>query len=148
MTTARLPQRSFEQTFNNLLGDFFLPSSSFIRNDAGKWHNGLNAPVNIQKTEHGYALELVAPGFSKEEIKIDLDKNILTISGVQESKEEKEADQFIRKEFRRQSFKRSFTLDESIDAENISARYQDGILSLNLPKKAAVKEPVKQITIQ
>jgi HSP20 family protein len=112
--------------------------------------NGNNplTPVNISESEHGYKLEVVAPGWNKEDFKIDLDQNTLTISAeLNEQKEAKEEKQ-IRREYSFRSFKRSFTLDESIDAEQIAAQYVNGILTLNLPKKAEVKPAIKQINIQ
>ena len=146
MTTYKLAHRPFEQTFNNLLDDFFYPAPSLLRN--GKNGSGITTPVNIRKTETGYELELMAPGFEKEAFQIGLDKNLLTIAADHKVDETNKEENFVRKEFRQQSFKRSFTLDATIDAEKIEARYQNGILVLNLPKKVEVKEPVKQITIQ
>ncbi|WP_132055036.1 Hsp20/alpha crystallin family protein [Pseudocnuella soli] len=146
MTTYKLANRPFEQSFNNILDDFFYPAPSLFKNGANG--NGHSTPVNIRKTENGYELQLVAPGFEKEAFKIDLDKNLLTIAAAHKAEGDKQQEGFIRTEFRQRSFKRSFTLDETIDAEKIEARYHNGILVLNLPKKVEVKEPVKQISIQ
>ena len=148
MTKVKLPQQSFEQTFNNLLDDFFFQSPSIVRNGANGKNTGFSTPVNIRKTDTGYELQVVAPGFEKDSFRIDLEQNLLTVSAEHKAGEEKKDEVFIRKEFRQHSFKRSFTLDATIDAEKIEARYQNGILVLNLPKKVEVKEPVKQITIQ
>jgi HSP20 family protein len=105
-------------------------------------------PVNIVETAVGYHLELNAPGRSKEDFKVTQENGLLSIS-FEEKKENKEADQkVIRKEFRLASFKRSFTLDEKVDAENIQAKYENGLLKLYLPKKAEVKIQPKEITIQ
>ena len=105
-------------------------------------------PVNIVETADGYHLELNAPGRSKEDFKVTQENGLLSIS-FEEKKENKEADQkVIRKEFRLASFKRSFTLDEKVDAENIQAKYENGLLKLYLPKKAEVKIQPKEITIQ
>jgi HSP20 family protein len=146
MTTYKLAHRPFEQTFNNLLDDFFYPAPSLLKNNANG--NNLGTPVNISKVEQGYELQLVAPGFDKEAFQINLDKNLLTISAEVKKEEADKTAAFIRTEFRQRSFKRSFTLDETIDAEKIEARYHNGILVVALPKKAEVKEPVKQISIQ
>ena len=93
-------------------------------------------------------LELVAPGFQKEDFKINLDNNTLTISAEKKEETENQNEKFIRKEYKQQSFSRSFTIDENIDAGNISAKYVNGVLTLNLAKKQEVKPPVKEISIQ
>jgi HSP20 family protein len=93
-------------------------------------------------------LEVVAPGFQKEDFKINLDNNTLTISAEKKEETENQNEKFIRKEYKQQSFKRSFTIDENVDAENISAKYVNGVLTLNLAKKQEVKPSVKEISIQ
>jgi HSP20 family protein len=105
-------------------------------------------PVNIYSTANGYLLELVAPGFTKEDIVISFDKNLLTIEGKMNVKEEAKNSQMLRNEYQFQSFKRSYNVDEDVDGELISAEYVNGVLRLNLPKKQPVKSPVKQIAIQ
>lgn len=108
-------------------------------------------PVNIKETPNAYILEVVAPGFSKTNFKISLEDKILTIAAENElpkdatnSLEEKQ----IRREYRFRNFKRSFTIDEKIDATTIDASYVNGVLVLNLPKKVEVKPAAKNITIQ
>lgn len=91
--------------------------------------------VNIKENETGYSLELAAPGFEKEDFKIDLDHDLLSISVEKENKTEEEKDGYTRREFNYSSFKRSFTLPESVDREKIQASYTNGILSVALPKK-------------
>ncbi|KIC93876.1 Hsp20/alpha crystallin family protein [Flavihumibacter solisilvae] len=104
--------------------------------------------VNIVETADGYHLELNAPGRNKEDFKVSQENGLLSIS-FEEKKENKEEDlKVIRREFRLASFKRSFTLDEKVDAENIQAKYENGLLKLYLPKKAEVKIQPKEITIQ
>ena len=93
-------------------------------------------------------LEVIAPGFQKEDFKINLDNNTLTISAEKKEEKENQNEKFIRKEYKQQSFKRSFTIDENIDAENISAKYVNGVLTLNLAKKQEVKPQIKEISIQ
>ena len=95
-----------------------------------------------------YLLDVIAPGLTKEDFQIKLEDNLLTIVVDKKEEETKEGEKYIRKEFKFQAFKRSFTLDEKINAEEISAQYVNGILTLNLPKKEDVKPTTKQITIQ
>jgi len=105
-------------------------------------------PVNISENNNSYNLEFNVPGRNKEDFKINVDKGLLTVS--YEKKEETEAKDIksIRKEFSYQSFKRSFTLDEKINADSIEAKYENGILNVILPKKEEVKVAPKQISIQ
>jgi HSP20 family protein len=128
--------------------DFFPQLPSIIQDEfkAGRFNQ--YASVNVKENEQAYVLELVAPGLEKEDFKINLENNMLTISAEKKEETEKPNEKQIRKEFKIQSFKRSFTVDENIDAENISAKYVNGVLTLNLPKKVEVKEAAKQIAIQ
>ena len=104
------------------------------------------APVNIQETDKSYDLHLVAPGLKKEDFRINLEKDTLTISYQHGEQKEENKDQpkekWLRSEYRMRSFKRSFTLNEKVDAGNISAKYTDCVLLVTLPKKD-VSEPVK-----
>ncbi|HVB04231.1 MAG TPA: Hsp20/alpha crystallin family protein [Chitinophagaceae bacterium] len=106
-----------------------------------------NPPVNIQEITDGYVLELAAPGLEKTDFQINLEGDLLTISA--EKKEEKTADQSnsVRREFNFKSFKRSFTLDEKVDAGRIAASYENGVLKLTLPKKDKPAESGKTIPV-
>ena len=105
-------------------------------------------PVNIHETADAYHLELSAPGRSKEDFKLAVEGGQLTVSF--EKKEENKTDDYktIRKEFSFKSFKRSFNLDDRINADGIQAKYDNGVLKLFLPKKEQVKESTKQISVQ
>ena len=105
-------------------------------------------PVNIHETADAYHLEISAPGRSKEDFKISVDKGQLVVGF--EKKEETKSEEYktIRKEFSFKSFKRSFNLDERVDTNGIQAKYENGVLQLLLPKKQEIKEAAKQINIQ
>jgi HSP20 family protein len=105
-------------------------------------------PVNIHETADAYHLELSAPGRSKEDFKLAIEGGQLTVSF--EKKEESKSEDYktIRKEFSFKSFKRSFNLDDRINADGIQAKYDNGVLKLLLPKKEQVKESTKQISVQ
>jgi len=105
-------------------------------------------PVNIHETADAYHLELSAPGRSKEDFKLAVEGGQLTVSF--EKKEENKTDDYktIRKEFSFKSFKRSFNLDDRINADGIQAKYENGVLKLLLPKKEQVKDSAKQISVQ
>jgi HSP20 family protein len=109
---------------------------------------GWNAPaVNIHETKDDYQLELVAPGLTKEDFKVTLEKGILTISFEKKTETDNKEYKTHRKEFAFTSFKRSFSVDDKINTEAIEARYDNGILKLSLPKKEEVKSLPKEIAI-
>ena len=114
-------------------------------------HTGVSVPaVNIKESDEGFGVEMAVPGMKKEDFKVDLDHNLLTISAEEKSEEsEKDAEgKYTRREFNYRSFKRTFTLPESADAEKIQATYKDGVLAINIPKKEEAKpKPVKMIEI-
>lgn len=105
------------------------------------------AAVNIHETTDAFHLELNAPGRSKEDFIIQVDKGLLTISYEKKEGSEEKSYKTIRKEFTYKSFKRSFSIDEQINADGIQARYENGVLKLLLPKKEEVKNAPKQIAI-
>lgn len=110
--------------------------------------NGINFPaVNISETKDIYELQFNVPGRNKEDFKITVDKNILTVSFDKKEENADENKKQIKKEFSLHPFKRSFTLDEKIISENIAAKYENGLLVLSLPKKEEVKAEAKQISV-
>jgi HSP20 family protein len=105
-------------------------------------------PVNIVEKNDFYHIELAAPGMEKADFNVKLDGKTLTISTEKKEEKSTENEKLIRKEFSYKSFNRSFTVDDKIDAANITAKYENGILKLDLPKKEDVKNGAKEITIQ
>ena len=105
-------------------------------------------PVNIYETADAYHLELSAPGRSKEDFTLSVDKGLLTIGFDKKEAAKTEDYKTIRKEFSYRSFKRSFNLDDSIDTTGIQAKYENGVLKLFLPRKQQVKENATQISVQ
>jgi len=104
-------------------------------------------PANIHETNDAYHIEVSVPGLKKEDINISIDKDLLTIS--YEKKEETKSEEYktVRREFHTESFKRSFSLSEKINAEAIQAKYENGVLTLQLPKKEELQPSTRQITI-
>jgi HSP20 family protein len=105
-------------------------------------------PVNVKESKDAYYLEVIAPGFDKNNFKVNIEGDLLTVSAEIKNEVKDETDKKIRSEYSYRSFKRSFTLDEKINAADIDAKYVNGVLTLNLPKKVEVKEAAKEITIQ
>lgn len=105
--------------------------------------------VNIKETADHYEVEVAAPGLDKNDFKVTLDGNLLTISSEKENKQTYEQENFTRREFSYQSFQRSFELPKNVvDEENISARYENGLLYLSIPKKEEAKQkPPRMIEI-
>ena len=135
----------------------FLPSfdddmfgKDFLR-DFFDFENNPSVPdVNVRETKDQYTIEVAAPGMDKKDFNVDVQNNMLVISSEKESKDEnKEDENFLRREFSYTSFQRSFSIPENVDADNIKAKYDNGVLYVELPKrKEAVEKASKQIKIE
>ena len=113
------------------------------------FNRGITLPkVNIRETKDAYFVEMAVPGLKKSDFKVDLDNHVLSISADMESNDEVQEDNYTRREFGYASFKRTFSLPETVNDEKIEAKYVDGILSIHLPKKEeAIQKPAKTIKI-
>ena len=136
---------------NNFFDDFFT-KDLFNWNEKNLTEMGFTMPsVNVKETETNYEIEMAVPGFKKEDFKINIDRNILTISSESqtENEERDEKKNYTRREFNYQSFTRSFTMPSDIvDVEHIEAKYDNGILKLAVPKRENAKKEVKSIEIK
>ncbi len=137
------PAKTFHGLVDELINGKFL-NKDFASSD---FYGTSYAPVNIRETKDGYSLEVVAPGFAKEDFKVKIDGPTLTISAEKKAETKDENDKQIRREFSFRSFSRSFTLDEKVEAGKINAKYDNGVLHLTLPKKEAAQETVKEIIV-
>jgi HSP20 family protein len=110
----------------------------------------VNIPVNLRETDKTYEMELVAPGLKKEDFKLNVTNDMLTVAFEQkdEQQQENKEEGWLRREHKTQSFTRSFTLDDSVDVNNIKAAYSDGILRLTLPKKENAQRVSKAIEVK
>jgi len=147
MTHVKFSRQPFERTFNTLLDDLFAEVPVLYKNEFNPQTAG-SVPVNITENEKQYSIEVVAPGFEKTDFKINLDQNILTIAVEKKTEAQENGSKQIRKEYNFRSFKRSFTLDDKIDGAGIEAKYVNGILRVDLPRKEDVKSASKDISIQ
>ncbi|SFD39968.1 Hsp20/alpha crystallin family protein [Algibacter pectinivorans] len=134
-------------TLSNWLDDIFnrdLPSVF-----SSNFNTGITLPkVNIKETADDYTVEMAVPGLKKSDFQIDIDNMVLSISTETQKETEQKEDNYTRREFGYSSFKRTFTLPESVNDEKINATYKDGILSINLPKKEEAKQkPARSIKI-
>ncbi len=147
MTYLKLNTKPVKENFNNMMENFFTPFPSIAGKEFSALHPGSQVPVNISKTTDGYIIEIVAAGFAKEDFAVSLEKDLLTVFAETKKKEEAEEVTRVRREYEAQTFKRSFTLDQKVDKESISAQYKSGILTLKLSLKPEEKPLVKQINI-
>lgn len=107
--------------------------------------------INVTEKEKEFTLDMSVPGFKKDDIAVEVDKNYLKISANHETTQDKkdENDRIIRQEFSSSSFERSFIIPENIDTAHIVAKQEDGVLKISLPKKKnAHEDAVKKISVQ
>ena len=135
------------QIWSNWLDDMFnrdLPSV-FTSN----YNTGITLPkVNIKESADAYMVEMAVPGLKKSDFQIDLDNQVLSISTETKQENEQKEENYTRREFGYSSFKRTFSLPETVDEDKIKANYNEGILSIELPKKEeAKKKPARTIKI-
>ena len=148
MTNVKSNGVPFERTLTSLFDDFFTEVPALLKTDVKQPNYRGHAPVNISETEDAYLIDVVAPGYEKTDFKINLDNNILSISAENKTEETSENNKNLRKEFHLRSFKRTFTIDHTIDTEQIEAKYVNGILKVSLNKKEKEKAASKDIEIQ
>jgi HSP20 family protein len=105
---------------------------------------------NIKETEKEYQIDMSIPGFSKNDVNINIENDVLTVNGLVEDIKETEEENWHRKEFRAQSFTKQWRLPEDVTNDEISAKFENGILKLSLGKKEPVipEKNIKQIEIQ
>jgi HSP20 family protein len=120
---------------------------NFLKMD---YNYGESVPsVNVTENEQEYHMEYLVPGFKKEEIKVALEQNVLTVKAEKKTETTDEQKLYTRKEFSFSTFKRSFTLPKNIDAEKMVAKHEHGILSITIPKRIEEKKDnSKEIEIQ
>ncbi|WP_312186135.1 Hsp20/alpha crystallin family protein [Sphingobacterium sp.] len=111
--------------FDNLFNDNFISDRLVSRVPA----------VNISESEKSFKIEMAAPGLDKSDFKINVDKNLITISAEKKEESASEEKLYSKKEFNYSSFSRSFTLPETVDYSNIEAAYEGGVLILTVGKK-------------
>lgn len=132
-----------------LFNDFFKPWNEWFDNGS-LFGRTLSVPaVNINENNDNYEVSLAVPGLKKDDFKIDVNGNMLTISSEKEETKEEKDKTFTRKEYNYSSFSRSFTLPEEVNKEKIEAKYEEGVLKLTLPRKEeAKKATAKKIAVK
>lgn len=107
-----------------------------------------SVPVNVRETEQQYELDVIAPGCKKEDFSINIHDNVLTVSFNQKQENNEQKQGWSRSEYVQRSFNRSFTLDDTVDINKITASYTDGILHLSLLKSEKAKKISRNIEIK
>lgn len=145
MTLVRLNNHYGDMDYNNHISHLM---ETWLGNSAEKNAFGFTPATNVIEKEKSFILELAIPGYEKRDVNIKIENNLLTISHESKSEDQDVASRFIRKEFGRKSFSRSFRLSRWVDHENIQASFKNGILEIEMPKKEeAIAKPAREIKI-
>ncbi|MBO9571292.1 MAG: Hsp20/alpha crystallin family protein [Chitinophagaceae bacterium] len=140
-TFGKMVDHLFQQTLQDFFTDPLWTGSSALQQS--------RVPINVRETPDSFQIDVVAPGCRKEDFNVAIKENMLTV-GLDRKEENAETDEtrgWVRNEFIQQSFTRSFTLDETVDANRISCEYKDGILRINLPKNEKAQIQSRQIDV-
>jgi HSP20 family protein len=132
------PTRPFYQ-------DFF-DTDNFFNNS---WLTGRSTypAVNVAEKDNEYDIEMAAPGYHKEDFKIKVNDDVLTISAETKSENKEENKEYTRQEYSCSSFSRSFRLPDNVKDDQISAKYEDGMLKMCLPKTSSPTKATKEIRV-
>lgn len=133
-------QWGFSPMFSDLLGSEDL---SFDR----LWKKEWVPAVNVAEDEKKFEIEFAAPGMRKEDFKIHVDNGMLTVSAEKEEEKEEKKKNYTRQEYSYNSFSRSFSLPENAKEDDIKARYENGVLKLDVAKKSIAVSKVKEIAV-
>lgn len=140
-----LPMLRNKSFFPSIVDEFFgrdyMPTPDF--------QMGINMPsVNIVECKDDFRIEVAAPGLSKSDFKINIENNVLNISSEKEESNEENDERYMRREFSYTSFNRSFSLPQTVDSEKVSAKHENGVLTISIPKKEEAKvKPTRQIEV-
>ena len=134
-----------DQTDNFFLDKYF--DSDLLNFNPRFWKGGLTPLANINESKDKYKIDLSVPGLKKEDFKIEVDNGILQVSCEKQEDVKETSENYKRKEFSYSSFSRSFQLPDNINEEGIDAKYDNGILTILIPKKE-ISMPKQKKTIQ
>lgn len=130
--------------FPTVLNEIFKPWNQWP--DSGTFSEKVPR-VNIAESKDNYAVSMAVPGMKKDDFKIDVNNNMLTICAEKEEKKEEDDKQYNRKEYNHSSFSRSFTLPDDAEQDEIQATYDNGVLWLLIPKKEEAKKAAQTKSI-
>ncbi len=133
----------------HFLDEFFENSGFFPKEPARPMHKAPvgNLKVNISEDENGYHLSAVVPGWTEEEVDIEISNGVLILRGHSEEEKQEEAERYKVREFMRTGFERSFRLGDQVDQDKVAAKMENGVLQVHLPKKEEVKPKTQKVKI-
>lgn len=133
------------RNYNPFLSDIF---DNLIERNENFERNCYAPAANVSENKDSFAVDIAVPGIDKKDIKINLEKNMLSIASEIEEKKESKKTNFTHKEFSYSKFCRTFTVPKSVDQNKIKAKFENGILNIILPKKEEAKIEInKEIKI-
>ena len=133
---ARIGYRGIPVTFNSWFDTLLKENNQFVPS------------VNIIENKENFEIEFSVPGYSKEDFKIQLKDDVLSVTANHETENKVEEKQYARREFTKQSFSRSFSLSDLVNRESVEARYENGILTIVIAKKTVnTEEHTKEIKV-
>ena len=121
-----------DELFNNFFKNDY--HEDYAKNSVSK------TATNVFETEKEFKIEVLLPGFSKEDLNLNVHKNLLTIKVEKEKAEDKEEYKYAHREFGAENFEKQYKLPKSVDVDGISAKFENGILNVSLPKKEETLE--------
>lgn len=144
-----IKRENYSPTWSSFFNDFLNRDWYDWSNQNFSLTNTTIPSVNIKENENEFEVEMAAPGMSKDDFRIELNNSVLTISSEKQNENQsKEGENITRREFSYQSFSRSFTLPVIVETDKITAKYENGLLRVNIPKKEEAKpKPTKQIVV-
>lgn len=131
-------EREIDNLINRFWGDVAPPNGQ-----GNAWYPS----VDVEETENTFVVHAELPGVKREDIKVGMEKNVLTIEGERKIEAAQEGKHYTRRERAFGSFKRSFTIGTEVDADKITAEYKDGILTVRLPKAEKVKPRQIEVSV-
>jgi HSP20 family protein len=138
----------FLMPFSNLFDEFFNESFDFLGKDF--FDKGSYPKVDVRDEETQIVIEAEIPGLTKEQVSVELDNGVLKIKGEKKIVDDKKSKTYVHKELKHSSFCRSFSVGNNVNIDNLTAKFENGILEIVLPKKVIEpkKEEVKKIDIK
>jgi HSP20 family protein len=136
---------SFQREMNRMLDQFFRGD---VFEDAGGTGAVFSPAVDITETKDAYIIKAELPGMKKEDVKVTLNNNILTITGEKKSEYEKKEGNYHRIERSFGTFERSLSLPGAFTPDTVDAKYTDGLLTLTLPKTEEAKQKVIDVKVK
>ena len=132
----------FDRIFDDMLGSMFPTIANDFGNDF--FTKGSYPKVNVINYDHCIEIDAAIPGMSKDDVDVEITDGVLTINGVSNQRAPADDSQYLKREIKRSSFRRSFTLGDNLDSEKVTAKFDNGILTLSIPK--LIPDDVKPVT--